>query len=250
MIPNKATIERVSPTAIMESNLEWVLGDELEQVRRRMQEAVQSDYPFLNDLLAAHLHHHYPRAIIVLGSSLLGHANTDKRVALAAAIEMLYLATNVHDAIPRDLLDASDDSRALLGTSILVGDYCFSQASVLAAETENPAVVAAFSNALARLSERRVMTLLEQPDQPHTDDAILYAAAADAGSLLVGLPRPIRYALREAAAAFGEVLTDSETALVEALTQLDALLQDRPFGKPLLNWLRFRTNERRVMIED
>ena len=240
MIPDKAAIERVSPTAIMESNLEWVLGAELEQVRRRMHEAVQSEYPFLNELLAEHVHQHYPRAIIVLGVSLLGHVHAEKRVALATAIEMLHLAVNVHGAIPRDLVEVTATHRMMLGSSILVGDYCFSQASILAAETGNPAVAAAFANALAQLAERRVITLREHPDQPHTDDAILYAAAAEAGALLAGLPRPIRYALREAAAAFGEVLTDSETALIEALAQLDALIQDRPFAKPLVNWLRSR----------
>ena len=134
----------------------------------------------------------------------------------------------------------SSRNRLLVGASILVGDYCFSRASVLAAETGNPAVVAAFARALAQISERRVITLLETPDQPHTDDAILFAAAAEASALLVGLPRPLRYALREAAAAFGEVLTDSETALIEAIARLDALLHDRPVAKPFVNWLRSR----------
>lgn len=240
MIPTKATLERVSPTAMMESNLEWILGKDLEQVRQRMHAAVQSGYPLLDAMLAEHLHTHYPRAIIVLGTSRLGFAANDKRIALAAAIEMLHLAVNVHDAIPRGALEKNERNRLLLGSSILVGDYCFSQASMLAAETENPAVVTAFSDALGQLSERRIVTLLESPDRPHHDDAILYAAAAEAASLLVGHPRPIRYAMREAATAFGEVLTDSETALPEAIAQLDGLLKDRPVGKPFINWLRSR----------
>ena len=61
-----------------------------------------------------------------------------------------------------------------------------------------------------------------------------------AAALLVGLPRPIRYALREAAASFGEVLTDSETALPEAIARLEALLRDRPVARPFVNWLRTR----------
>lgn len=240
MIPNKASLERVSPTALVESNLERILGDDLEHVRQRLQAATQSGYPLLDEALSAHLHSHYPRAIIVLGTSRLGSADRRKRIALAAAIEMLHLATNVHDSIPRGLVEASDRNRLLLGSAILVGDYCFSQASILAAETENPAVVSAFANALAHLSERRVATLQERPDLPHTDNAILYIAAAEAAALLVGLPRPIRYALREAAAAFGEVLTDSETALIEALARLDVLVPDRPITKPLVSWLRSR----------
>ncbi len=241
MIPDKTSLENVSPTAVVESNLEWALGDDLAQVRTRLQSSIQSGYPLVDGLLAEHLHSHYPRAIIVLGTSRLGSSKQHSRVALAAAIEMLHLAVNVHDVIPRGKMEIDERMRALLGASILVGDYCFSQASMMAAETENPAVVSAFSNALSRVSEQRVITLMEKPQQPHADDAILYASAAEAASLLVGLPRPIRYALKEAAVAFGEVLTDSETSLTEAIAHLEALTKDRPRAKPLVNWLRRRS---------
>ncbi len=240
MIHDKVALERVSPTALVESNLEWMLGDDLESVRVRLQEAIQSGYPLLDDVLASHLHSHYPRAMIVLGTSRLGHTDRRKRVALGAAIEMLHLAVNVHDTLPRGDVEANERNRLLMGSAILVGDFCFSRASKLAAETENPAVVAAFANALARLSERRVITLTDTPDMPHTDDAILYAAAAEASALLVGLPRPLRYALGEAAASFGEVLTDSEAALPETIVRLEALLHGRPFARPFMNWLRTR----------
>lgn len=240
MIPDIATLERLSPTALVESNLDRILGQDLAQVRHRLHEVLQSGYPLLDELLAGQLHSHYPRAIIVLGTSRLGHTTSSKRVALAAAIELLHLATNIHIAIPRGPLEANERNRLMLGSAILMGDYCFSQASKLAAETENPAVVSAFANALAQLSERHVVTTLETPDLPYTDGAILYAAAAEASALLVGLPRPIRYALREAALAFGEVLTDSETTLVEAISRLDALAPDRPITKPFVSWLRSR----------
>ncbi|NOZ72410.1 MAG: hypothetical protein GXP38_10955, partial [Chloroflexi bacterium] len=212
MLTRKISLENISPTAMFESNLEKVLGKDLDLVRQRLQEVLHSGYSASDAFLQAHLHEHYPRAIIVLATSRLGSTPIEKRVALAAAIEMLYMATNVHDIIPRGDLERSDDVRAMLGASILIGDYCFSQASGLAAETEHPAVVAAFANALAQLSERRVITLTETPTLPHADEAILYAAAAESAALLVGLPYPIRYALREAALAFGEVLTDSETS--------------------------------------
>ena len=124
------------------------------------------------------------------GTSRLGHTDAVQRTALAAAIEMLHLAISIHAAIPRGELEKSLANRYMLGVSILVGDYCFSQASILAARTENPAVVAAFANSLAQLSEKRVTLQLERPEQPFADDAILYAAAAEAASLLVGLPCP------------------------------------------------------------
>ena len=122
MIPDIATLERISPTALVESNLERILGHDLEQVRQRLHEVLKSGYPLLDDLLLAQMHSHYPRAIIVLGTSRLGHTEPPKRVALAAAIELLHLATNVHDAIPRGLLEPSERNRLLLGSAILMGE--------------------------------------------------------------------------------------------------------------------------------
>ncbi|HHB90020.1 MAG TPA: hypothetical protein ENK60_01775 [Anaerolineae bacterium] len=238
MLPDKRKLQNISPAAVVESNLEWWLGEDLALVRNVIRERIQTDYPFVNDVLSDVAPDHLPRAIITLGTSRLGHAKKAHRVALAAAIEMLHMAVSVHELIPRGEVVITEHQRLVMGSAILIGDYCFSQASSLAASTGNPAVVAAFADALATLSERRVQTLIETPHQPHTDDAILYAAAAEVAALLVKLPKPLRYALREAAASFGEVLTDSETSVAEALLHLESLTKDWPGVKPLSNWLR------------
>ena len=238
MLPDKRKLEQISPTAVVESNLERLLGDDLALVRRTIQERTQTDYPMVNEVLADAIPEHFPRAIITLGTSRLGHSEQRKRVSLAAAIEMLHLAMHIHEYIPRGEVQVNEQNRVLMGSAILIGDYCFGQASMLAAETEKPEVVAAFSDALATLSEKRVSTLIESPTQPFTDSAVLYAAGAEVGALLVGLPRPIRYALREAAASFGEVLTDSETSLIEAIQHLETLTRDRSAAKSLANWMR------------
>ena len=238
MIPNKRKLQKISPAAVVESNLEWLLGEDLALVREVIQERTHTRYPFVNEALSDVMPTHLPRAIITLGTSRLGHAPLASRVALAAAIEMLHMAVAVHEFIPRGEIAITEPQRVLMGSAILIGDYCFSQASSLAASTGNPAVVAAFSDALAQLSERRVQTLIETPDQPHADDAILYAAAAEVGALLVGLPKPLRYALREAAASFGEVLSDSETSMTEAFIHLESLTKEWPGVKPLSQWLR------------
>ncbi len=238
MLPDKRKLEQISPTAVVESNLERLLGDDLALVRRTIQERTQTDYPLVNEVLADAMPEHFPRAIITLGTSRLGHSEQQKRVGLAAAIELLNLATHIHEFIPRGEVQVNEQNRVLMGSAILIGDYCFGQASILAAETEKPEVVAAFSEALATLSEQRVRTLIESPTQPFTDSAVLYAAGADVGALLVGLPRPVRYALREAAASFGEVLTDSETSLTEAIQHLEALTRDRSNAQLLTNWMR------------
>ena len=238
MLPDKRKLQKISPAAVVESNLEWLLGDDLVLVRQIIQERIFTDFPLVNHVLSDYMPEHLPRAIITLGASRLGHASQESRVSLAAAIEMLHMAVAVHEIIPRGEVSINEQQRVLMGSAILIGDYCFSQASSLAAATGSPAVVAAFADALAQLSERRVQTLIETPHQPHTDDAILYAAAAEVGALLVKLPKPLRYALREAAASFGEVLSDSETSVTEAFLHLESLTKDWPGVKPLSNWLR------------
>ncbi len=238
MLPNKRKLEQISPAAVVESNLERLLGDDLALVRRTIQKTAQTSYPMVDEVLNDALPKHFPRAIITLGASRLGHSEQKKRVKLAAAIELLHLAMMVHEYIPRGEVPLNEQNRMMTGSAILIGDYCFGQASILTAETGRPEVVAAFADALARLSAGRVKTLIEAPTQPFTDSAILYAAGAEVGALLAGVPRPIRFALREAAASFGEVLTDSETSLTEAILHLEALTRDRPAAKSLTNWMR------------
>lgn len=95
------------------------------------------------------------------------------RMNLAAALEMLYVALNIH----RLLVDAVDIAaqantspgvdtsqtdgdeqldRAFVGSTILAGDYCFSRAAQLAAHTDHPTVVALFAQALQTISESRL----------------------------------------------------------------------------------------------
>ncbi len=60
----------------------------------------------------------------------------EQRINLAAALEILYVALNVHKLLLDDHFAAADKS--LLGGTILAGDFCFSQAANLAIRTENP----------------------------------------------------------------------------------------------------------------
>ena len=75
---------------------------------------------------------------------------------------MLHIALNVH----RLLVNAArteegsqkvgakaELDRAFIGSTILAGDYCFSRAAQMAAQTDHPRVVATFSLALQAVSE-------------------------------------------------------------------------------------------------
>jgi geranylgeranyl pyrophosphate synthase len=86
-----------------------------------------------------------------------GDESRRKRILLAAALEMLYVALNVHRllvnaAMTEQNSDAPLD-RSFVGSTILAGDYCFSRAAQMAAQTDHPQVVAIFALALQTVSE-------------------------------------------------------------------------------------------------
>jgi octaprenyl-diphosphate synthase len=122
-----------------------------------------------------------------------------KRILLAAALEMLHIALNVHRLLVSAALNAqpviqqeggNDDSldRSFIGSTILAGDYCFSRAAQMAAQTDHPRVVATFSLALQTVSEE----LLREQFHPHNgsydETRQLLQSGAQAAALLVDLP--------------------------------------------------------------
>jgi octaprenyl-diphosphate synthase len=118
---------------------------------------------------------------------------------------MLHLALNVHrlliNATQRQQQTSNQISldHSFIGSTILAGDYCFSRAAQMAAQTEHPQVVATFALALQSVSEgllRQQFPQTHQPD-PQNDtnhDANydemrqLLQSGANAAALLVDLP--------------------------------------------------------------
>lgn len=80
-----------------------------------------------------------------------------KRILLAAALEMLHIALNVHRLLVNAALTEQGGEvtleRTFIGSTILAGDYCFSRAAQMAALTDHPRVVATFALALQGVSE-------------------------------------------------------------------------------------------------
>jgi geranylgeranyl pyrophosphate synthase len=82
-----------------------------------------------------------------------------KRIVLAAALEMLHVALNVHrllvNAALREQQSAGEISLdpSFIGSTILAGDYCFSRAAQMAAQTDHARVVAIFALTLQTVSE-------------------------------------------------------------------------------------------------
>ena len=155
------------------------------------------------------------------------------RVHLATAVEMLYVALSIHRLLmPYDgALLAEDPNKTVLGSTVLAGDYCFSQSAIMAARTGNPEVVAIFAKALQDVSEsqlRQIFGLNTLSLQTHT---ILFQAGASAAAKLRQAPANEEHQLVELSSRLASHLQEQEKSVTLAhkisQTSLAASLKNR-----------------------
>ncbi|HQP60039.1 MAG TPA: polyprenyl synthetase family protein [Anaerolineaceae bacterium] len=107
-------------------------------------------------------------AITLLISRIL-HAPHEKMINLAGSIELLHTATLVHD----DLIDGSLLRRGIPtlnarwspGATVLTGDFLFSAAAKLAADTDSIAVMKSFARTLSTIVNGEITQLFRSPCQ-------------------------------------------------------------------------------------
>ena len=151
--------------------------------------------------------------LTILCSKMLGH-NKGLDIKLAAAIEMIHVATLLHD----DVIDNSKMRRFaatanfLWGdkASILVGDYMFSKAFMLMVETNSidaltllsltsSKIVEGETKQLNYLHQNGMMNLDMYFNMIHDKTALLFSAAAEVGAIITQ-----NHSLRERMQSFGK----------------------------------------------
>eukprot|EP00290_Baffinella_frigidus_P013716 CAMPEP_0180163936 /NCGR_PEP_ID=MMETSP0986-20121125/30086_1 /TAXON_ID=697907 /ORGANISM="non described non described, Strain CCMP2293" /LENGTH=602 /DNA_ID=CAMNT_0022114647 /DNA_START=15 /DNA_END=1820 /DNA_ORIENTATION=+ len=99
----------------------------------------------------------------------------DEVLAIAEIVELMQLATQIHDTILEDddRLDKGNEAHKLYGSvsagnkvSVLAGDFLLSRASVLSASLRNLAVVESVASALQSLMEGQVQLAMPVLDAP------------------------------------------------------------------------------------
>ncbi|GIV67598.1 polyprenyl synthetase family protein [Caldilinea sp.] len=172
------------------------LEAELKEVEQTLHEALTELFPPFSQMVAQELRRTYPlqRGALVLAAGMPAQddeAARRRRIDLAAALEMLHLAINVHIRLGEaDRGGAAYSS--VLGSTILAGDYCFSRAAALAVRTGERVVVEIFSDVLKRISEGHLRQLLEGGDASFDEDRELFIAGADAAIHLAQNAPPVR----------------------------------------------------------
>lgn len=140
------------------------LEDELSEVQQKLRAAVDALGSPLGDIVRSQARRSVPltRAAVVVATAVTAADDAGqrgRRITLAAALEMLHVALNVHRLLIAAPAPPSGDdrddllNRSFVGSAILSGDYCFSRAAQFAAATDNPRVAALFAHALQVVSE-------------------------------------------------------------------------------------------------
>ena len=185
------------------------------------------------------------RAALVLFSARSGRADPRRAAELAAVVEMLHLASLVHD----DILDGSGRRRnqrslhAVWGThlSVLMGDFLFSRLAGMLASAFPRDVL----SVVMRSAERMVRGEMEEEDAAFKSGltvsrymniirmktAELMAASCEAGASLAGAPMPVRRNLRKFGLSFGMGFQLTDDALNFSGTEMEV---GKPVGSDII----------------
>lgn len=164
---------------------------ELADVRAEVAKATETEHPSLGEFIRHEVDARAdsPLAGVVLAAALPAKDDPSQRTAriqLATAMVLLDVALSLHKLLLLQNPDADTLDKSLVGGTVLAGDYCFSQAAVAAARTDNPQVVAIFSDTLKDLSESHLRHLFGETGEPLDEFPALFYSGGLSGGVLAG----------------------------------------------------------------
>ena len=181
------------------------------------------------------------RPLFLLSSARLAEYKGDEHIALAGIIELIHMASLLHD----DVVDAAKIRRgrpaahSVWGTQIviLVGDFLYSNALRKAVSFKNQRIMEALSEATTSMTEGEILQLQKTADINITEDEYIKIISAKTGLLIsaacrIGAILSIRPARAEEAALamFG---LKAGTAFQMADDILDYMAEESELGKKL-----------------
>ena len=176
----------------------------LAQVEENLKSVSNSPFSHLSDLLNYVLDVPGKRirpAITLLSGKLRPH-DEKLTVLMATALELLHIATLIHD----DTVDDSDTRRGRATVSsrwgrkvaVLLGDYVFASSAIFVSNTEIPFVIRRFSETILALSSGELSEVIDAYnwrqsrehywERIYNKTASLFSTAAECGAILSGAP--------------------------------------------------------------
>jgi len=221
--------------------------EELSLVEDRLQDLANTSIPELEPLLDHALSHGGKRvrpALTLLAASIIP-TETDNPVKMATGVELLHLATLIHD----DTVDDADTRRGRASVSgrwgkevaVLLGDYLFATSATLVCDTGNLRVVRRFAETIMELASGELIeyfnTFNPQQEMERYYDRIyrktasLFRTASETGAVLSGADEDQIQALSRYGYNIGMAFQ-----VVDDL--LDILGDESELGKPVGNDLK------------
>ncbi len=178
------------------------IKDDLIQVEERLRGLSDVKTPFLPELLDYVYQSGGKRvrpAITLLASNIHPHDH-DLPIIMAAAVELLHIATLIHD----DTVDNSHMRRGRTTVSglwgkdvaVLLGDYVFATSATFVCDTGNVRVIRRFSKTIMELSSGELLEYFNSNNWKQSEDdyndrifrktASLFRTAAETGAVLGG----------------------------------------------------------------
>tara|TARA_B100000029_G_scaffold512043_1_gene607656 strand:+ start:429 stop:1433 length:1005 start_codon:yes stop_codon:yes gene_type:complete len=139
-------------------------------------------------------------AITLLTSRLFGQENAEMAIRMATAVELLHIATLVHD----DTVDHADTRRGhktastLWGrnVAVLIGDFVFATSAMYVCDTNNVRLVRRFAETITELARGELNEIYTAWQQPaslsdynrriYDKTASLFCTASESGAVLGG----------------------------------------------------------------
>ena len=224
------------------------INPQLDLVEDQLRGLAQTSIPELEPLLDHVLTGGGKRvraALTLLASEPYPH-DSEKPVTMAAAIELLHLATLIHD----DTIDNTDLRRGKATVSnlwgkhlaVLLGDYVFAASATLVCDTNNVRVIRRFAETIMELASGEVMEYFNcyKPDQArrryhdriYRKTASLFCTAAETGAILGNAPEPQVQHLRDYGYNIGMAFQMVDDLLD---VQGDSVALGKPVGNDLLH---------------
>ncbi len=189
------------------------IADDLSRVEETLDQVCRSDFDPLDTMLKAVLERSGKRLrpAIALLAGRFGAYDAERHVLLAASIELLHIATLVHD----DVIDAADTRRgrptanAMFdnAASVMLGDYMFANAAELVSRTGRVDVIRLFAQTLMTMAKGELNQDISAYDTAsgnvsdyyqriHGKTASLFATAGAAGAIMASCDEGTVEALR------------------------------------------------------
>ncbi len=184
------------------SHLYTPVQHDLERLQSLMEQELASDDPFIAELVRHVLRTRgklLRPALVCLSAQASGGAG-DARLWIAAAVELIHIASLIHD----DIIDDADLRRGEPTVNVqwgnqiavLLGDYLFAKAFDLLSRVRHPEVAPTMALATVKMSQAEIMQI-KYGQQPHEDEDVyfriiagktahLFSAACKAGALVAG----------------------------------------------------------------